>query len=181
MRTKLGRRFVVVLLAALAVFAALVLGPSAAHAQTVGEHIADFTVAMTIEHDGLLRVHETIVYDFGAEDRHGIFRDLVRRERYDGKHDRTYDIDVISVGADPGTPAQFELSHEGSYLRVRIGDPGRTITGEHTYVLDYTVRGALRTFADHVELYWDAIGNQWPVPIDNPSATVDAPATITRV
>ena len=36
-----------------------------------------------------------------------------------------------------------------------------------------TREGAARTFADHQELYWDAIGNQWPVPIDHATVTVD--------
>ena len=49
------------------------------------------------------------------------------------------------------------------------------------YRIDYTVRGALLTFADHDELYWDAIGNQWPVPIQNVRVTVHAPADDHRV
>ena len=35
-----------------------------------------------------------------------------------------------------------------------------------TYAIDYTVEGALTGFPDHDELFWDAIGNQWTVPID---------------
>ena len=48
----------------------------------------------------------------------------------------------------------------------------------HRYRIAYTVRGAPLTFADHDELYWDAIGNQWPVPISNAHVTVTAPAAI---
>ncbi len=111
--------------------------------------------------------------------KHGIFRDLVERERFDGTHDRRYPITIVSVTAD-GAGARVKTLHAGSYLRLQIGDPDRTITGVHTYVIKYSVRGALLSFPDHDELYWDAIGNQWPVPIDRATVLVTAPVEITR-
>ena len=69
---------------------------------------------------------------------------------------------------------------EGTYLRLRIGDPDPTITGQHTYTISYTVRGAISPFSDHDELYWDAIGNQWQVPILSATSTVTSPAPIDR-
>ena len=61
---------------------ALLLGPlclllagSAAHAQG-GERIGRYDVAITIEDSGDLLVHETIEYDFGGSQRHGIERFL---------------------------------------------------------------------------------------------------------
>ncbi len=64
---------------------------------------------------------------------------------------------------------------------MRIGDPDRTITGGHDYDIDYTVQGALTSFADHEELNWDAIGHQWSVPIDRATAVVNMPAPIQRI
>jgi uncharacterized membrane protein YgcG len=146
-----------------------------------GERITDYTVDIEIEGDGTLVVHEAITYDFGGTQRHGIIRDLVRRERYDDEHDRRYDIEVIGVSASEGTPAQYEESTDGTFLHVRIGDPDRTVTGAHRYDIRYELDGALQAFAEHVELYWDAIGTQWSVPIDRASVVVRAPAGITRV
>ena len=40
--------------------------------------------------------------------------------------------------------------------------------------------GALNGFADHDELYWNAIGPQWTVPIDASTATVDGAGRVTR-
>ena len=57
--------------------------------------------------------------------------------------------------------------------------PTRPITGVHRYAITYTVQGAPQTFADHDELYWDAIGNQWPYPITNAHVTVTGPQPIT--
>ncbi len=57
---------------------------------------------MQIEPDGVLLVREVIAYDFGPNERHGIQRDLVRRENYDDDNDRLYEIDVTSVTASAG-------------------------------------------------------------------------------
>jgi uncharacterized membrane protein YgcG len=175
------RRSLLLLAGLLVVGAVLVVPAGRADAQPNGERITDYVVAMSIERDGTLLVDETITYDFGTNERRGILRDLVRTERFDGDHDRRYDIDVLGVSADPGTPDDVQLSSEGDYLRIRIGDPDQTITGEHTYEIAYSVAGALLPFGDHDELNWDAIGNQWPVPIDRASARVGAPAPITGI
>jgi uncharacterized protein (TIGR04222 family) len=171
-------------LAAAAIVVVNVFSASAAHAATPDyvEHIKRFDVTMTVAPDGLLTVHESIVYNFGGQAKHGIFRDLVVKETYGtgGRYDRLYRVKVNGVTID-GQPAQTKDSTKGQYLDVRIGDPDRTITGAHTYVIDYTVRGAMTTFPDHDELFWDAIGLQWPVPIDSSSVTVRAPVAITRV
>jgi len=160
---------------------ALVATPHAARAQSGSERIRSYRVDMQIADDGTLTVRETIEYDFGSNARHGILRDLVRRETYDAKHDRLYDIDVLGMSASAGTPDSLDVSEQGSFLRLRIGDPDRTVTGVHTYVIAYTVKGAMRAFPDHDELNWDVIGNQWSVPIDGATASVRAPATVERV
>ncbi len=166
---------------ALAIGALSIAGIAAgASAQTTGERITDYRVEMQLQPSGTLTVVETIAYDFGSASRHGIYRDLVERETYDDHHDRKYEINDVTVSADGGdTPV--DISHIGQYLRVRIGDPGVAISGAHTYEIRYDVDGAARTFPDHQELYWDPIGNQWPVPIDQATVTVATPAEVTDV
>ena len=62
--------------------------------------------------------------------------------------------------ASEGTPDQYEVEDAGNDKRIKIGDPDRTITGRHTYTIDYRVEGTLNGFADHDELYWNAIGSR---------------------
>jgi len=157
-----------------------VLGARPAGAQVVGEQIRRYVVTIDVAADGRLHIHESIVYDFGDVEHHGITRDLVARERYDNKYDRRYRVKDVTVTADAGTPSAVKTSKEGPYLHLRIGDPDRTIAGVHRYEIDYTVEGAPTTFADHDELNWDAIGNQWTVPIDSAQISIGAP-NITRV
>ena len=66
---------------------------------------------------------ETIDYDFGPIRRHGIFRDIPTRLRYDDTYDRIYPLDVVEVRASEGTPAGYEVeSAAGGITRIRIGD-----------------------------------------------------------
>ncbi len=153
---------------------------SGAGAQSVGEHIGNYTVAMHLQANGDLNVAELIVYDFGSASHHGIFRDIPVSEVVDSHHDRTYRISDVTVQAD-GRATPMQTSETGRFLHVRIGDPNATVSGVHAFSVSYRVRDAARTFADHQELYWDGIGDQWPVPIDRATVTVSTPAPITQV
>ncbi|HEU5309557.1 MAG TPA: DUF2207 domain-containing protein [Acidimicrobiia bacterium] len=148
------------------------------------ERILDYRSDVTIGHDGTIEVHETIVYDFGVVPHHGIFRSIPVRTDQSGKdgYDRVYPLTVVSVTGSADTPAQYTVEDDGDLnRRIKIGDPDRTITGEHTYDIVYRVRGAMNTFADHDELVWNAIGPEWSVPIEQASAVVHAPADIQKV
>ncbi len=159
-----------------------------ASAATFGaEEISSFDSDVTIEPSGTLRVHETIVYDFGTVPHHGIYRDLISRVDYPAKsgYDRVYPLTVVSVRGSEGTPDQYSVedvaSGDTTYARIKIGDPDRTITGVHTYDITYRMRGVLNAFADHDELVWNVNGVNWPVFTLATTATVHASAAITGV
>ncbi|MFN2626895.1 MAG: DUF2207 domain-containing protein, partial [Mycobacteriales bacterium] len=159
---------------------ALVASSAPARGQTA-ERILSYDVDIAVRASGQLHVREAIDYDFGANDKHGIFRTIPDRTRYDAKYDRAYPLYNIHVSASRGTPAKKKVSREGSTTIIRIGDENRTITGRHRYQIDYDVDGALTRFADHDELYWNAIGTEWSVPIDAATATVHTDASVTRI
>src|SRR5258708_439625 len=153
--------------------------PGRATAQAGAERITSYHAGIAIQRDGSILVTEQIVYNFGSDQRHGIFRVIPVRLRYNGTYDRIYAVDVQSVDS-PDAPAQYTVDNNGSYVSVKIGDPNQTVTGEHTYTLSYRVRGSLNALADHDELYWNAVGNQWDVPIDQATVQVSAPVYVTR-
>jgi hypothetical protein len=167
------------------VAALVVLSPAlwARPAAAASERITSYDVELTIQADGALQVVETIAYDFGDAEHHGIYRDIPTRLRYDDRHDRLYPLQVDAVTATPpGTPAGYAIEDAGGGLtRIKIGDPDRTVTGAHTYTISYTVRGAMNAFPDHDELYWNAIGTEWPVTIDVARVVLTAPGQITDV
>lgn len=154
----------------------------AAPARAQAEQIHRYDVAITIAHDGTLAITETIAYDFGAAERHGIYRDVPTTLRSDDTYDRLYPLSVGSVQASGGASAAFSVEEiAGGLTRIKIGEPDRTVTGRHTYTIDYTVASAMNGFPEHDELYWNAIGDGWDVTIDEASVTVSAPGTITDV
>lgn len=145
-----------------------------------GEHIQSFDSQITINADGTINVKETIVYDFDGLERHGIYRDIpfVKTNKA-GKKFRL-GFSAISVADEQGSSYQFKKSEENQNIRLKVGDPDKTITGVHTYVIGYKVSGALTYFSDHDELYWNVTGNDWPVPIGSPTSGVGLPAGISQ-
>jgi len=174
------RRSVRVAWLGLLVWATLVPSPAGAQG-SVFESTPRFDVNIVIEDSGDLLVTETIVQEFGATPRHGILRYIPDRLRYDDEFDRVYRIELISVNASGDTPDDVETKEENGNFVIRIGDPDTTITGRHTYEIVYRVRGAMNGFADHDELFWNAIGDQWEQSIGEMNVRVSGPADITRV
>jgi uncharacterized protein (TIGR04222 family) len=176
-------------LLAVAVLGAIGLAVGGAAAATAGagasqfgnERITDYDVTIAVESSGDLAVTEVIDYDFGVRDRHGIFRNIPVRLHYDDRYDRVYPLTVRSVTGSPGTPAQYETSNEGGDRVLKIGDPDKTVSGPHTYTIEYVVKGGLNGFAEHDELYWNAIGTEWAVPIERATVHVDTPGPLTDV
>ena len=147
------------MLALVAVSLVLLLsGGGRATAQSA-ERITNYRTTIAIQDDGRLEITEVIAYDFGSNERHGIFRDIPTRFPFDSEHERIYPLHLRSVTADPeSTPTDTKVSEVDNVTRIRIGDPDVTITGQHTYVITYEVEGALNHFEDHDELFWNAIG-----------------------
>jgi hypothetical protein len=161
-------------------FALVVLVVGATAGAASAEEITRERVDLTVRRDGTLHVVETIDYDFGNTPRHGILRYVPVRTHYDDKYDRLFPIDNVEVDGSEGTPVQFEESTEGAYKVIKIGDPDRTITGVHRYVIAYDVKGAMTRQREHDELYWNAIGDKWDVVRNDVVVDVHAPARVTR-
>src|SRR5262249_33886633 len=91
------------------------------------------------------------------------------RRHFTLRPDTTYDtviqISDIQASSESGAPTDLDVSQQSDQLVMRIGDPDRTIIGEHEYTLSYHVVGAMNSFNNHDELNWNAIGNNWTVPI----------------
>lgn len=139
------------------------------------EEIKSFDSEININKDGTINVKETINYDFGDIERHGIFRNIpFVKTNQDGKRYRL-DFSDFVVTDENNYGYRFSKSTTGDNIQLKIGDPDRTISGVHTYAISYIVSGALTYFSDHDELYWNITGNQWDVPIMESTTTVLLP------
>lgn len=138
------------------------------------EVIRSFDVTASLSKDAVLTVTERIVWDFENAQRRGIIREIPCRYDRNGREYRIR-IDVRSVTDGSGKSYKYRVRSIGRNVNIRVGDPNVWITGAHTYVLRYTVRKAVNTFDGQPEVYWNATGNDWPVPIERASATFQPP------
>lgn len=147
----------------------LFLVPIFAHA----ESIASFQSELLLRADSTLSVTEWITYDFEGGERHGIFRTIPLSHPSpdpDAFHTRYITITVEGVAMDE-LEVPYTATEQDGVIEIKIGDPDRTITGVHTYEINYLVAGALQYLPDgSVDLYWNVTGNEWQVPIREAAA-----------
>ncbi|MCC7357023.1 DUF2207 domain-containing protein [Candidatus Uhrbacteria bacterium] len=142
------------------------------------EIIRSYDVEATVDTDRNLRVTETIQYDFEQELRHGIYRDIpVVYPRNGGTYKLR--LDILSVMRD-GKKEDFVKTTTGNNLRLKIGDKDKTITGSHTYTIIYQTNRAINDFPETKtqELYWNAIGNGWTIPIESAKFFITLPSDV---
>ncbi len=117
-------------------------------------------------------VGETIVYDFGDIDHHGIYRYIPRVSRI-GDLYRQIEINFTDVLRD-GKNEKYETTNSTDQAYIKIGDPNSTIVGVHTYIIKYKVANAIGSnFEDHDEIYWNATGSEWTIPIEKAKISVE--------
>src|SRR5436189_2561273 len=110
--------------AALSILVALwliALATATAHADEAWT-ITSFHSDIQIAADSALTITETVNVDFGSLERHGIFRTIPLRYRYDDTHDRYYELSVGSV-TDGARPIPYTTSIESDNEVIKIGDP----------------------------------------------------------
>jgi uncharacterized membrane protein YgcG len=157
----------------------LLLLSSAAGAQPA-ERILDYAIEVDVRVDGSLDVLEHItVRAAGNEIRRGIYRDIPTRYRDRYGNAVVVDLDVLSVERD-GQPEPWFTERLANGVRINTGDdrflPGLPAT--FRFGLRYRTTRQLGFFAAHDELYWNAIGTGWALPIDAGHVEVRLPAPV---
>lgn len=155
-------------------------GAGQVRAQSQGaELISDYQTEITVASDSTIQVVETITYDFGATQRHGIIRDIPYKYKARGGTFKLR-MDDFAVTDAAGEAVNFSQSSSGGEVHLKIGDADKLVTGQQVYKIAYTVRRAVNYFDTHDELYWNAIGTGWDVPILKGGAVIHGPAVITQ-
>lgn len=182
---------------ALAHLAALLLAaPAAAQDSTIV--IRDFATELLVEPSGVVEVTEVIRLAFTGR-WNGIKRDLsLQHNTAQGRREKL-DVEIIGVTDGAGRPLRMERedADDSWTRRMKIWIPGAH-DAERTVFIRYRVRNALRFFfardsvapawrrmaglgetraprPDFDELYWNATGNEWTMPIERASARIVLP------
>jgi hypothetical protein len=136
------------------------------------ESIQRFDVNLIARQNGEMSIEEVIRYDFDNNSRHGIFRTIPLVTPVGESLERVMSLSVTAVRMD-GQQEPFDVNSNDQTVQIKIGDPDQTITGLHTYTIDYSVQnGIASNYSDHDEIYWNVTGNQWPIPIAEASVTL---------
>jgi hypothetical protein len=150
------------------------------------EHIESYDVVMNINQDSSINVIETIAYSYGNQTKNGFSRFLpLKYQDLDGTN---FEIKVsnITVTDENGNPYPFKTVKQKSEdktkieLEIKIGDPNQNVTGTKKCVISYRMRGAIKYFSDHDQLFWNITGNRWPIYVKKPSVKVNLPKKVDR-
>jgi hypothetical protein len=129
--------------------------------------------------DGSLDVTERItVHAEGDQIRRGIYRDFPTRykDRYGNRV--VVEFTPISVLRD-GNAEPWFTERKPNGVRLNTGnDDLLPVPADYTYTLRYRTTRQLGFFADHDELYWNAIGTGWAFPIESGSVEVRLPRAV---
>ena len=140
------------------------------------EVISSFHADVTVHADATIAVTETIAYNSGGLDKHGIYRDI----RLISSQGKRMEVSAQSVKLQSGENHPYTIEYLSSdVLRLKIGDPNVTFVGPRTYQISYTVRRAIGYHSDTDELYWNVTGNEWQFPIEKADAIVTFDTGIT--
>ncbi|KXK11230.1 MAG: hypothetical protein UZ22_OP11002000436 [Microgenomates bacterium OLB23] len=148
-----------------------------AQSDAFGERIDVYDVHVTVNKDGTLHVIENIQYNFAALERHGIRRWIPLRLN-EGEKQYEIALSNVHVAMDNGVKVPVKIATSDGVAELKIGDPKRVITGKHTYEIRYTIGGGMRYSDVRDELYWNAVGQQWEVPILSAVVSVTYPSSV---
>ena len=182
----MGRARPWLLLGWVALILAMMVGPVPIARAAAADQIDELDVTFAVQPDGSVKVTERILLRFGtASARRGLERWLIIRKPYDDGQDQLYQISDLVVTSPSNAPTLTVQSDVGEgrvqALRIRVGDANRPITQPTaSYELHYLVRGALRRFGDHDDLYWDVTGDRLPRVV-SASVQVEAPGGVDQV
>jgi uncharacterized membrane protein YgcG len=154
--------------------------------------ITNFHSSIFINEDSSLRITETIQADFTNERHHGIIRSIPYK--YPARFGTFKTIKINLEKAVDGSNKEWDtsVSKKDGYYEIQMAtEDWNYLTGPATFHLTYEVERAMNFFTEeddngapefftHDELYWNATGTEWVVPIKQASAEIHLPHPIEK-
>ena len=152
------------------------LSVTPAMAALPGDKITALNVVAVLEKNAEVAVTETIDVDFGKNQHHGIYRIIPLSTQVKGRK-MSCKIFPQWVSCDR-VQVHYDVSFENEKIKIKIGDSDTLLSGRHSYKIGYQVRGAVRLSKNNPELYWNAIGSDWDMPIVKAKVSFIAPSGV---
>ena len=143
------------------------------------ERITAYDSELVVNADGSLDVTEHIsVRAEGQDIRSGIVRDFPTRYRDRLGNRVLVGLEVLEVLRD-GQPEAWFTEKRSNGVRINTGgDEFLPVPADYTYTLRYRTTRQLGFFEDFDELYYNAIGDGWSLPIERGSVAVRLPQPV---
>ena len=141
------------------------------------EKIKKYEVTVQINKNGTLIVNEVIDYQFGEEFKHGIYRDIPLRSKSFGFDVHKSFIKMNWIKRD-GKDEEYTKNHFYEGIRYRIGSETELVNlykTESIYELNYDIYNAVFEKDGIYQVYYNAIGQFWNVPIEQASVIIRFP------
>ena len=91
---------------------------------------------------------------------------------------RNFGISNVAVVDHDGKAIPFTSTREGTYIRLKIGDERKLVSGVREYRISYTASTIMRGYSKFDEWLWDVTSSNWPVPIVRGRVNVIFPRTL---
>ncbi len=144
------------------------------------ERILRYDIDVTVNADASIDVVENItVRAEGSQIRRGIYRDFPTRYRDRAGNDVVVELAVQGVERD-GSSEPWFTERMSNGVRINTGGDNylQGLPADIRYTIRYRTTRQLGFFADHDELYWNAIGTGWNFPIDVADVRVRLPEPV---
>ena len=141
------------------------------------EKIRNYEVTVQINKNGTLTVNEVIDYQFGEEPKHGIYRDIPLRSKIGGFDVHKSFVKMNWIKRD-GVNEEYKKNHFYEGMRYRIGSETEFVNLDRTesrYELNYNIYNSVFEKDGIYQIYYNAIGQFWSVPIEQANVTIRFP------
>ncbi|KKP88963.1 MAG: hypothetical protein UR93_C0005G0019 [Berkelbacteria bacterium GW2011_GWA2_35_9] len=147
-------------------------------------YVKNLESEIIVNKDSSLNITEKITADCPqCFDKHGIFRTLATYYITDNNKKINLPIKLESITDFKGKSHKFEASKDpfSKNITWKIGDAGKTVSGENYYQIKYKVKNAVRSNNDFDELYWNVVGTSWDIEIENSQTKIIFPNGIDQL
>lgn len=132
---------------------------------TITKFDASYSLSRDSDNRSKLEATWRITANFPPNQNRGIAPVFVKK--YD---DHSTNFSLQSVTDENGTPLEYSWNDD----ELRIGNKNTYVEGEKTYIIKFTQRDVTKNYSNtgRDEFYWDVIGDEWRVPMENVQISV---------
>ena len=132
---------------------------------TITKFNAEYSLSRDSDNRSKLETTWRITANFPPNQNRGIAPVFVKK--YDN-HSTNFSLQ--SVTDENGTPLEYSWNDD----ELRIGNKNTYVEGEKTYIIKFTQRDVTKNYSNtgRDEFYWDVIGDEWRVPMENVQISV---------